>query len=190
MKQLVCLVLLVLATAACMPAPGTEASTEVAPWTGTREGTGVARSTRTGDSADAVPATITVYFLDENMFAVGTEPYEKGVTRTIPTAKNLARAVLNQLFLGPTAEEQAQGLALVLSGSTGYSDFRLDDEGVAHITLTGECNSGGSTYTIANLIFANLAQFPRIKWIKIYDQDGGTETPDGQSNSIPFCLEP
>jgi hypothetical protein len=56
--------------------------------------------------------------------------------------------------------------------------------------LTGKCNSNGGTYTISNLIFANLAQFPEIRWIKIYDEKGETETPEGQTSSIPFCLEP
>lgn len=133
--------------------------------------------------------TISVYFQDVDMFAVGTEPYETAVTRTIPATDALPLAVMEQLFLGPTAEEQATGLGLVLSGTTGFSEFHVDS-GVAHITLTGQCNSGGSTYTIANLIFTNLAQFPEIQWVKIYDQNGETETPDGQSSSIPFCLEP
>ncbi len=133
--------------------------------------------------------TINVYFQDVEMFVIGTEPYEKAVTRTIPATDDLPRAVLEQLFLGPTPEEQAEGLALVLSGSTGFSDFRVE-EGVAHIFLTGQCNSGGSTYTIGNLIFANLSQFPEIQWIKIYDENGETEVPGGQSSSIPFCLEP
>lgn len=133
--------------------------------------------------------TITVYFLEESKFAVGTEPYEKAVTRTIPATDNLPRAVLEQLFLGPTPEEQDAGLRLVLSGATGFLDFRVED-GVAHVTLTGKCSSGGSTYSIGNLIFANLAQFPEIEWIKIYDENGETETPDGPSSSIPFCLEP
>lgn len=133
--------------------------------------------------------TVTIYFQDVEMFAVGTEPYEKAVQRTIPATDDLPRAVVEQLFLGPSAAEQAEGLALVLSGSTGFSDFLVED-GVAHITLTGQCNSSGSTYTISNLIFANLAQFPEIQWIKIYDQNGETETPNGQSSSIPFCLEP
>ncbi|MFA5873223.1 MAG: hypothetical protein WC832_04595, partial [Anaerolineales bacterium] len=58
------------------------------------------------------------------------------------------------------------------------------------VYLTGTCASQGATYTIANLIYANLKQFPEIQWIKIYDQNNETETPDGQSGSIPFCLEP
>jgi hypothetical protein len=133
--------------------------------------------------------TISVYFQDVDNYVVGTEPYERAVTRIIPETGDLPRAVLEQLFLGPTAQEQAEGLGLVLSGSTGFSDYHLED-GVAHITLTGTCNSQGGTYTIANLIFANLTQFPEIQWIKIYDENSETETPDGQSSSIPFCLEP
>ncbi len=56
--------------------------------------------------------------------------------------------------------------------------------------LTGNCSSAGSTYTIANLIMKNLKQFSEIRHVKIYDQNGGTEIPDGDANSIPFCLEP
>ena len=133
--------------------------------------------------------TITVYFLDENNYAVGTEPYEKAVIRTVSANDDIQVAVLEQLFLGPTTEEQTQGLRVVLSGATGYSQFTTED-GVAHITLTGECSSGGATYTIAKLLFANLKQFPAIKYVKIYDQDGETEIPEGNSDSIPYCLEP
>jgi hypothetical protein len=123
------------------------------------------------------------------MFAVGTEPYEKPVSRKISIEADKFGAVLDQLFLGPTEEEKAQGLVTVLSGATGYSDYRLE-KSVLHVNLTGECNSGGSTYTIANLIFANLKQFAVIKYVKIYDQNGETGTPEGKSDSIPFCLEP
>lgn len=133
--------------------------------------------------------TITVYFQDVARYQVGTEPYEKAVTRTIPVPASLPEAVLTQLFLGPTPAETAAGLAVVLSGTTGFSNFTVEN-GVARIYLTGTCNSNGSTYTISNLIAANLAQFPEIQWIKIYDQNGQTETPDGQSGSIPVCLEP
>jgi hypothetical protein len=133
--------------------------------------------------------TVSVYFQDMNRFAIGTEPYEKPVTRRVPDIGDLPLAVLEQLFLGPTAEEQAEGLALILSGSTGFNDFHVQ-AGVARISLTGHCNSNGSTYTIANLIFANLTQFPEIQFVKIYDENGETETPVGLSSSIPFCLEP
>ena len=137
------------------------------------------------------PATVTlnVYFTNIPRYAVGTEPYEDVVTRTVPVTGSLPEMTLQQLFLGPTPAEKAQGLEVVLSGSTGFSKLTIED-GVARVYLTGKCNSGGATYTIGNLIFANLAQFPEIRWVKIYDENGQTETPGGQTSSIPFCLEP
>jgi hypothetical protein len=122
-------------------------------------------------------------------YQIGAEPYEALVTRSVPAPASLPEATLTQLFLGPTVVEKAQGLAVVLSGTTGFSKLTIDN-GIARVYLTGKCASEGSTYTIANLIFANLKQFPEIVWIKIYDQNGETETPEGQSSSIPFCLEP
>jgi len=137
----------------------------------------------------AAPVTVTVYFTNIDRYAVGTEPYENPVTRTVPMTGSLPQTVLAQLFLGPTPAEKAQGLEVVLSGTTGFSKVEIED-GIARVYLTGKCNSGGATYTISNLIFANLAQFSEIRWIKIYDENGETETPEGQSSSIPFCLEP
>ena len=132
---------------------------------------------------------LTVYFTDMARYQVGTEPYEAAVKRRVPLPASLPEAVLTQLFLGPSRSEKAQGLGILLSGTTGYSKLAIED-GIARVYLTGRCNSQGATYTIANLIFANLKQFPEIQWIKIYDQNGETETPDGPSGSIPFCLEP
>ena len=137
------------------------------------------------------PATVKlmVYFTNINRYTVGTEPYEDPITRMVPVAGSLPEMVLSQLFLGPTPEEKAQGLDAILSGTTGFSKLTIQG-GVARVYLTGKCKSGGSTYTIANLIFANLAQFSEIRWIKIYDENGETEAPDGQTSSIPVCLEP
>ena len=133
--------------------------------------------------------TLTVYFTYLPNFQVGTEPYEKAVTRTIPSPSSLPEAVLEQMFFGPTPDEKAQGLDAFYSGATGFSKLTIDN-GVARVYLTGNCNSKGATYTVASLINANLQQFPEVKWVKIYDQNGETETPDGQSGSIPLCLEP
>jgi hypothetical protein len=133
--------------------------------------------------------TLTIYFTDLARYQVGTEPYEEPVMRAVPEPASLPNAVLTQLFLGPTEAENAQGLAGILSGTTGFSNLTIEN-GIARVYLTGTCASLGATYTIANLIDANLKQFPEIQWIKIYDQNNETETPDGQSGSIPFCLEP
>jgi spore germination protein GerM len=141
--------------------------------------------------ATVTPATVslTIYFTDTARYQVGTEPYEAAVTRTVTAPASLPEAVLSQLFLGPTETEKGQGLSLVLNGTTGFSELTIEN-GIARVYLNGTCASNGATYTIANLINANLTQFPEIQWIKIYDQNNETETPDGQSGSIPFCLEP
>ncbi len=169
--RLVFLGVLVLVLAACNLSPA--APTDPAP------------ATQTSSSM----VTLTVYFTNLPNFQVGTEPYEKAVTRVVPAAGSLPEAVLTQLFLGPTPEEKAQGLDVFYNGATGFSKLTIED-GVARVYLTGTCDSKGAAYTIGNIINTNLAQFPEIKWVKIYDQNGETETPDGQSGSIPFCLEP
>lgn len=150
-----------------------------------------ASPTTGGPAATSSPSTqtITVFFTNLANFQVGKEPYETAVTRTVPATNDLPQAVLMQLFQGPTAAEKGQGLAVFFSGATGFSKLTIED-GVARVYLTGDCNSNGATYTVANLIDTNLKQFPEIKWIKIYDPTGETETPNGQSSSIPFCLEP
>ncbi len=136
-----------------------------------------------------VEVTVTVFFTDVARFQVGTEPYETPVTRIIPVPASLPAAVLTQMFLGPTETEKANGLAAYFSGTNGFSKLTIEN-GVARVYLTGTCNSQGGTYTIANLIETNLKQFSEIQWIKIYDQNGETENPDGQTGSIPYCLEP
>ncbi|MGD8456151.1 MAG: GerMN domain-containing protein [Anaerolineales bacterium] len=133
--------------------------------------------------------TVTVYFTDQTRYAVGQEPDEVGVTREVLASQYLPEVVLEELFLGPTPEEQTQGLMAVYSGSTGFNSLVVED-GVAHVYLAGQCNSEGATYTIANLLVVNLKQFDTIEYVKVYDENEKTEVPDGQSDSIPFCLEP
>jgi hypothetical protein len=138
----------------------------------------------------AEEVAITVYFTDSNRYAAATEPFEAAVTRTAPAGSNLPEAVLDAFFAGPTAGEAAQGLAAITSGTTGFRELRIDENGVAHVTLAGTCSSGGATYTIAQPLMKNLLQFAEIDYVKIYDEAGQTGTPEGLSHSIPFCLEP
>jgi hypothetical protein len=132
---------------------------------------------------------ITVYFTDHNAYLAGTPPFEVGVTRTVAQTPAIARAVLLQFFAGPTPAETAAGLTLVLSGATGFSNITIHDT-IARVYLTGNCNSQGATYTIANPLYANLIQFGTVSYVKIYDQNGSTQQPTGYTNSIPGCLEP
>jgi hypothetical protein len=144
----------------------------------------------TGTATQSPTTTLTVYFLDSNRYTAGTPPYEAAVTRIVPHTVAVATRTLQKYFEGPTADEQAAGLVRLMNGFTGFSSISIQN-GVARVYMTGgPCNSEGATYTIANLLYANLTQFSTITWVKIYDQDGHTEQPTGQSNSIPACLEP
>ena len=128
------------------------------------------------------------YFQDSVAYRTGHRPYLKAVTRpVIPPA--VATGALQRLFAGPTAAEQAIGLRLVASGATGFSSLSIR-YGVARVRLTGNCSSGGSTFTIADQIMPTLKQFRGVHWVKIYDRYGRTERPYGYSDSIPECLEP
>lgn len=129
-----------------------------------------------------------VFYLNIARYATGTTPYTIGVSRPlIPLA--VARQALERLFAGPTPSEQAASLRFVRSGATGFADLSIVN-GVARVRLTGGCASNGATYTIANEIMPTLRQFASVRYVKIYGPKGFTERPFGNSDSIPFCLEP
>jgi len=128
------------------------------------------------------------YFLNSRNFNAGRLPYTTGVWRPVIPPKT-ARGALQRPFAGPTLAERAAGLRFVGSGATGVSKVTIKN-GVARVYLTGSCASGGSTFTIANLIRPTLKRLPSIDYVKIYDAAGHTERPTGRSDSIPTCLEP
>lgn len=139
---------------------------------------------------DAAFETVPVraYFQDLPAYQVGRTPDTVAVTRRVlPPAT--ARGALQRLFAGPTQAEYARGLRFVSSGARGFSNLSITD-GVARVRLTWRCDSGGSTFTVANLIVPTLKQFSSVQWVKIYDPQGRTERPTGRTDSIPECLEP
>lgn len=79
---------------------------------------------------------ITVFFTDSNRYAVGTPPFEVGVSRLVPAEANLPEAVLNAFFAGPTVEERAQGLEAITSGFEGFSALVIEG-GIARVYLSG-----------------------------------------------------
>jgi hypothetical protein len=134
-------------------------------------------------------ATQTVTFLDEPRFAAGTPPFTRRVNRRVPAAAP-AHAVLHQLFAGPRPSERRDGLQTVRSDATGFTTLTISASRVARVRLKGGCDSGGSTFTVADLIRPTLKQFSSVRWVKIYDPQGNTEHPTGRRDSIPLCLEP
>ncbi len=136
----------------------------------------------------AATATVDVYFVNVPNFIRGTEPYVEAVSRSVPAAAP-AGGALQTLFAGPTAAEQAAGLALEPSGATGFTGLSIS-AGIARVALVGGCDSRGSTMSVANLITPTLKQFPTVDHVKIYSPDGETDSPEGPGDSIPACLNP
>jgi len=130
---------------------------------------------------DCRSGAVKVYFAD-------TDAAPAAVTRRVPVPA-VGRGALTALFAGPTDTESARGLRLVSSDASGFTGPSIRD-GVARVRLTGGCNSGGSTFTVANEIVPTLKQFPTVRFVKILDPQGRTEQPSGRVDSIPECLEP
>lgn len=129
-----------------------------------------------------------IFFVDSHRFEIGQEPYVHSVLRPV-IAPNVGARSLDWLFAGPTPSEIAGGLTFVHSEATGYSSLSVTNR-VARVRLQGGADSHGSTLTIANEIFPLLKQFPTVRWVKIYDPSGQTQTPNGLSDSVPEGLEP
>lgn len=132
--------------------------------------------------------TVEVYFFNQPGFVNNVDPFFVPVVRRV-AAPAVAGGALHSLFHGPLAAEYATGLRLLASQATGFTDLRIVD-GVAHVRLTGGCNSGGSTVSVGNSIFGTLKQFPTVRYVKIYDPAGQTGDPTGLTDSIPDCLNP
>ena len=129
-----------------------------------------------------------IYFLDEPRFVANTPPFFTPVLRPVLPGTP-ATGVMDRIFAGPVAREEARGLRLLLSQATSFTRLGVR-AGVARVQLVGGCSSGGSTVTIADEVMPSLRQLSTVDFVKIYDPAGRTEHPAGQVDSIPPCLEP
>jgi hypothetical protein len=131
-----------------------------------------------------------VYFFDQTKMDTGAYPPVTAVERRF-TKPAVAGAAMEALFKGPNEAERARGLGFAASHATGFADLRISPWKVAHLRLLGPISGDGSAdITIATEIMPTLRQFPTVDWVKIYDEDGKTEQPDGPVDSIPWQLEP
>jgi hypothetical protein len=129
-----------------------------------------------------------IFFVDTHAFEIGQEPYVRAVLRPV-IPPSVGTRSLDWLFAGPTPAELSGGLTFVNSDATGFTNLTIQNR-VARVRLAGGTNSHGSTLTIASEIFPLLKQFPTVRWVKIFDPNGQTQNPSGQSDSIPAGLEP
>src|SRR5450756_2500126 len=133
---------------------------------------------------------VKVYFFDPARFTANVEPYVTPVWRRVETPA-VAGGALHAMFHGPieTDTETSSGLQFWNSDAYGFSNLSITN-GVARVHLTGGCNSGGSTLSIAGEILPTLKQFSSVQSVKIYDPAGNTGSPNGPGDSIPDCLNP
>jgi hypothetical protein len=131
-----------------------------------------------------------VYFADQQKIINSIDPPVTVVERRL-TKPAVAGAALQDLFKGPNETERDRGLRFVDDHATGFADLRISEWKVAHIRLLGPISSDGSAViNIATQIIPTLRQFPTVDWVKIYDENGKTQHPDGPVDSIPEQLEP
>jgi hypothetical protein len=129
-----------------------------------------------------------VWFLDQDRFVANDEPFFVPRTRPVRAATPAA-GLMDRVFAGVLPRERKQGLRLVRSEAKNWADLSIGG-GIARVRLTGGCDSGGSTVTIAGSIMPTLRQLGRVDWVKIYGPGGNTADPTGPSDSIPDCLNP
>jgi hypothetical protein len=130
---------------------------------------------------------IKVYFANRLRYNANLPPIEVAGVR-YAKSNILLESALNEYFKGPGATEKySYGWISVNNGFTGYSKLEVND-GVANVYLKGVCTSEGKDFNIADLINFNLKQFPVVKFVKVYDENGQTQSPTGASDSEPICL--
>lgn len=133
---------------------------------------------------------VSIFFVDKARYEAGTPPYEVTGKRYVASNLNFPKFVLDEYFKGPGHEEYyTYKWRALFNGFTGYTKLEIRDGG-AFVYLKGTCNLGGATYSIADLLKANLKQFASITFVKIFDENGSTQIPDGAVDSIPLCLQP
>ena len=165
--------------------------------TSTRTPTRTPTSSSTPRPTDTRRPTVTpqwtlvkVFFVDKYRFDNNIQPFVVNGVRWVLTSPFMGADVLNQFFKGPgSTEYYSYGWRAIYNGFTGYTKVEFSGD-TARIYLTGTCAPQRKDYTIANLLILNLKQFPTVQFVKIFDENGTTEFPDGAVDSIPLCLKP
>ena len=131
-----------------------------------------------------------LYFVDKARYEAGTPPYPVAGYRYAASNLDFAKFILDEYFKGPGyTEYYTYKWRALYNGFSGYSKLEVRDGG-AFVYLKGACDRMGQTYTIADLLMLNLKQLTNITYVKVFDQNGATEVPDGAVDSIPACLKP
>ncbi|MGC1378810.1 MAG: hypothetical protein WA821_21440, partial [Anaerolineales bacterium] len=129
-----------------------------------------------------------VYFASNYHLSIHQPPYLVNGVRYARSIYSLYNSVLDEYFKGPGSTEYTYyGYRALYDGFTGYTKVEIDDD-IARVYLKGACLRQRADFGLADLLDANLKQFPAIHYVKLYDADGQTADPDGISDSLPVCL--
>ncbi len=103
--------------------------------------------------------TLSVYLTEGDTIAV--------VRRQVPQTEGVARAAMEQLLEGPTADEKALGFSTAIPLDTDLLDVGIDN-GIATVDLTSGFASGGGSATmfarLAQVVYT-LTQFPTVEGV-------------------------
>ncbi len=139
-------------------------------------------------TATLPPIELKIFFTSTRQIGAQTPPFNAAVTRQLPGTANSIDASLDEYFMGPTVEEQAQGLIVVRSGFTGFRRWNIAD-GVLSVYLAGNCQPSGTPYNLAQPLIATLKQFGGVQFVKLYDAYDHTRDPLHRNDSWPACLD-
>ncbi len=170
--------------------PSPTATVSLAP-TGTPTSTPTPRPTDTRrPTATPQWTLVKVYFVNKYRFDNNFQPFVVNGVRWVLTSPFMGADVLNEFFKGPgSTEYYYYGWRAIYNGFTGYTRVEFSGD-TARVYLTGTCAPERTDFTIADLLMLNLKQFSSVQFVKIFDENGATEFPDGAVDSIPTCLKP
>lgn len=117
------------------------------------------------------------YFSNSNLDPKITCKEVFPVTRTVAKSAGVARAALEEMLKGPTAQEQADGFATMINPGVKINSLTID-KGVAKVDFDGTIQQGvGGSCRVSMMrlqIEQTLKQFPTVKSV-IISVNGKTE---------------
>lgn len=113
----------------------------------------------------AETTTLTLYFTRGETLGVAA--------RDVPKTEGVARAAMEELLAGPTAQEAEAGLGTEIPEGTALNDVSIAD-GVATVDLSPEFESGGGSLSmqvrVAQVVYT-LTRFPTVDSVR-FEIDG------------------
>ncbi|MBL8051526.1 MAG: hypothetical protein JNM46_09925, partial [Anaerolineales bacterium] len=136
-----------------------------------------------------VTVIVDIYFTNKTNLENNQAPFSQPVKREVISSDPI-KAALEIYFTGPTAQEKSRGLEATWNGFLGFKSYEISSDGILRLYLIGYCSALDTGYNLSEPLNKTLRQFDSVKYVKIYDEYGRTQNPNGASDSIPSCLIP